>query len=139
MKFSRFAPMLLCSDISATKAYYVECLELQVNADIGWFVGLQKPPGQLPAFEMSLCTADHSSLPPDCRSPSQGLVLAFEVADLEGSLQTLKEQKVTILEEPRDELWGQRHFFAAAPDGVVLDIFTSIPPDPEWMKAHGFA
>ncbi len=139
MKFSRFAPMLLCSDVSAAKAYYVECLGLQVNADSLTQHRLQKPAGQLPVFEMSLCSKDHSSLPPSCRSPSQGLVLAFEVADLESSLRTVKEQKVTILEEPRDEPWGQRHFFAAAPDGVVLDIFTSIPPDPEWMKAHGFA
>jgi len=139
MHFHRNAVMLICSDMEQSKAFYTRHLGLEINADIGWFVGLQKIDRPREEFEMSLCETGHSSLPQAINRPTDGLVLAFEVDDVDKTFAAFQDAGVEILAELVNEPWGQRHFFAAAPDGVALDIFQNCPPDPEWMKAHGFA
>ena len=140
MQFQRWALMLLCSDVHAARDFYVQHLDLEVNADIGWFVGLQRRDRPREAFELSLCEAGHASIPPALdRKPTRGLVLAFEVDNVDAAFEQLEAANIPILARPKDEPWGQRHFFAAAPDGVALDIFQSCEPDPAWMKENGFA
>ena len=139
MQFNRFALMLQCTDMAVSKAFYTECLGLRVNADIGWFVGLEHPHRPHVSFELSLCEAGHESIPASLRRPSDGVVLAFEVTDVDAVRDNLVNGQVSLLSDTKDEPWGQRHFFAQAPDGVALDIFQLIPPDPVWMKANGFA
>lgn len=140
MNFQRFSMMLLCSDVPAARDFYVQHLALEVNADIGWFVGLQRPGRPREAFELSLCEKGHVSVPETLRrGPTEGLVLAFEVESVDGVFEQLQAAGVCILAEPVDEPWGQRHFFAAAPDGVALDVFQSCAADAEWMKQNGFA
>ena len=140
MQFQRCSVMLLCSDVAAARDYYIQHLDLEVNADIGWFVGLQRRDRPRETFELSLCEAGHSSIPAALeRTSTRGLVLAFEVEDVGVAVERFEAADVPILARPVDEPWGQRHFFAAAPDGVALDIFQSIEPDPAWMKTNGFA
>lgn len=35
----------------------------------------------------------------------------------------------------RSEAFGQRHFIAAGPDGVLVDVITPIPPTGEFVDA----
>jgi hypothetical protein len=44
-----------------------------------------------------------------------------------------------IVQSLRDEDYGQRHFFAVDPNGVLLDVIERIPPTPEWLAANGLA
>ena len=139
MNFGRHPLMLLCADVARARDFYVEHLGLKVNADIGWFVGLEHPDKPREVFEMSLCQHDHSSLPPSLQQPARGTVLAFEVDDVDATVARLRDAGVEVLSEVVDEPWGQRHAYLAAPDGVALDLFSLCPPDPAWMKANGFA
>ncbi len=140
MQFQRCAMMLLCSDVQAARDFYVQHLDLEVNADIGWFVGLQRRDRPRETFELSLCEAGHPSIPPAFDgTATRGLVLAFEVESVDAVFEHLEAASVPILARPKDEPWGQRHFFAAAPDGVALDIFQPCQPDPAWMRENGFA
>ncbi len=139
MEFKRDVTMLLCSDVAHARDFYAEHLGLEVTADLGWFVGMQRVGRPKEDYELSLCAHEHDSIPAPIRRPTDGLVLAFEVDDCDALHDAMNSSGVTILAPPADELWGQRHFFAQAPDGVALDIFHAIPPDPEWMRANGFA
>lgn len=138
MIFRRISNMLLCSDVATARDFYVRTLGLSVNADIGWFVGMERetPTGH---FELSLCAAGHATLSARASGTTQGLIMAFEVDDTRALAEELRADGATILEEPKDEPWGQRHFFVAAPDGVVLDFFEMTTPDPQWLKDNGFA
>lgn len=148
MRVRKGSIMLQCSDIQAARNFYTTHLDLEVNADLGWFVGLQQASpkredpektGQTEAlFQMSLCEAGHSFVPEAVRGPTAGLVLALEVERAAPWMERWRGAGVTLLSDLIDEPWGQRHFFAAAPDGVALDVFEWIPPDAAWMKAHGF-
>lgn len=139
MQFNRFALVLQCTDIPTSKAFYTERLGLRVNADIGWFVGLEHPERPRGTFELSLCQAGHESMPASLRRPTDGVVLALEVPNADAVRESLLRAQVSMLSDTKDEPWGQRHFYAQAPDGVALDVFQQIPPDPEWMGANGLA
>jgi len=131
--------MLACSNVAAAKERYMRYLGLECTIDLGWFVGLQVPPGLGKTFELSLCAADHPSLPPTLQRPPTGVVLAFEVDDVQPVFKDLCAKGAEVLLAPVDEPWGQRHFYVAAPDGAAIDVFQSIAPDPAWMAAQGLA
>ena len=139
MEIGRNATMLLCSNVEQSRKYLETALGLSPKTDLGWFVNFTSDDGDPPTFELSLCACEHESVPVSVRHPSDGVVLAFQVADADAEQARFVECGLPILAEVKTEPWGQRHFFAQAPDGVVLDIFALVPPDPEWMKAHGFA
>ncbi|WP_326563520.1 hypothetical protein [Micromonospora peucetia] len=36
----------------------------------------------------------------------------------------------------RDGDFGQRHFIVAAPDGVLIDVITPVPPSADWADRY---
>jgi uncharacterized glyoxalase superfamily protein PhnB len=62
-------------------------------------------------------------LPDDQRDDhAGGLILAFEVADLEGELARLESEGVTITMPLRSEAWGERAFQVRDPNGVIVEL-----------------
>ena len=41
------------------------------------------------------------------------------------------------VQQLRSEIFGQRHFILAAPDGVLVDVITPIEPSPEFLAQYG--
>lgn len=63
------------------------------------------------------------SLPDDQRDDhAQGLILAFEVDDLEGELARLQAEGVTITMPLTAEEWGERAFQVRDPNGVIVQL-----------------
>lgn len=139
MQIDRFSPMILCADVAAARDFYTAFLGLRVNADLGWFVGLELRDGEDVTLELSLCAADHDSVPAPMRETARGLVIAIGSSGVDSVCEDWRARGVEILLEPVSEPWGQRHFYARAPDGVCVDVFEPCPPDPAWMQAHGFS
>ena len=48
----------------------------------------------------------------------------------------LLAEGVEVVQPLRDEVFGQRHFIAVDPNGILLDIITPIEPDPDWLAAN---
>ena len=64
-----------------------------------------------------------ATLPPDQRDDhAQGLILAFEVDDLEGELARLEGEGVTVTMPLTVEEWGERAFQVRDPNGVVVQL-----------------
>ena len=40
-----------------------------------------------------------------------------------------------IVEAPEDKFYGQRRMLLEGPEGVLLDISSSCPPDPAWLAS----
>jgi uncharacterized glyoxalase superfamily protein PhnB len=51
-----------------------------------------------------------------------GLILAFEVNDLEGELARLQAESVAITMPLRSEKWGERAFQVRDPNGVIIEL-----------------
>lgn len=62
-------------------------------------------------------------LPEDQRHDhSAGLILAFQVDDLEGELARLEAEGVAVSMPLRSEEWGQRGFQVRDPNGVIIEL-----------------
>jgi uncharacterized glyoxalase superfamily protein PhnB len=51
-----------------------------------------------------------------------GLILAFEVEDLEGELARLQAEGVSVTMPLRSEEWGERAFQVRDPNGVIVEL-----------------
>ncbi|HWV20673.1 MAG TPA: VOC family protein, partial [Devosia sp.] len=87
--------------------------------------------------ELAIIAYDHETIPPEGRKPTTGLILSFEVADAAAEAQRFAARGIKLAQPLRDEVFGQRHFIASDPNGVLLDVITPIPPDPTWLAAQG--
>jgi uncharacterized glyoxalase superfamily protein PhnB len=75
-------------------------------------------------------------VPEGYRRPVQGLLLNFEVADVDAEWERLVVHAGLHPElELRSEAFGQRHFIVADPGGVLIDVITPIEPAPEFAAA----
>lgn len=57
---------------------------------------------------------------------SQTFELGFVVENVEATIETLRQQSVTIIKEPVTKPWGQTVAYVADPDGHYIEICTSM-------------
>ena len=84
---------------------------------------------------MAVLQAGHETVPETGRATTQGLLLNFEVEDVDSVYERLVAA-APILLSLRDEDFGQRHFIAEAPGGIMIDVITPIPPSPEFATQY---
>ena len=75
-------------------------------------------------------------MPESGRGQVSGLILNFEVDDVDTEYERLKGAGLPMLLELRDEAFGQRHFITADPNGVLIDIIKPIPPSAEFADQY---
>jgi catechol 2,3-dioxygenase-like lactoylglutathione lyase family enzyme len=136
MRFDRFSTCLLTDDVARSTAFYVDLFGFEPIVDIGWFVSLHAKDGSV---ELCICQRDHSTVPAGFDHAAAGVVLGFVVTDAAAEQARLQEAGTPVVVPLRDEPWGQRHFFATDPAGVLIDIVQMIPPSARWMADHGLA
>lgn len=134
MEIKQQTTVLLTSDVVLSRNFYVDVLGFEEVINIGWFVSLRHPSS---GSTLDLWMRTHPSAPKSHRDIS-GVVLAFVVPEVAEVEQQFLKAGVRIVEPMRDEPWGQRHFIAVSPDGVLLDIVQRIPPQEQWLREHGF-
>ena len=132
--FSAYYPLLQVRDVATTAAFYRDLFGFTEVFASDWYMHLRAPNG---TQELALIAYDHETIPPEGRKPTTGLILSFEVADAEAEAQRFAARGIRLAQPLRDEVFGQRHFIASDPNGVLLDVITPIPPDPTWLAAQG--
>lgn len=79
---------------------------------------------------------NHPSVPTNFRKQAQGMILNFEVEDIDSEYERFKEQNVEIIQNLKDEEWGQRHFIISDPNGILIDIIEMIEPSIEYLNDY---
>ena len=131
MKPTGFYPLMLSDDVAAAKRFYVEHLGMEATFDANWYVQLQHPADR--RIEFAFIARDHDSIPPHARTGRGGTVLSFEAEDVDGAYEQAQLAGLPILLTLRDEVFGQRHFITADPDGNLIDMIKFIAPSPEFL------
>ena len=132
--FSNLYPLIQVRDVAATAAFYIQHFGFTPVFESDWYVQLRGGDRQ---NELAIIGFDHESIPPAGRQPTSGLILSFEAADAAADAVRLADAGVPIVQALRDEVFGQRHFIAADPNGIFVDVITPIEPDPDWLAQQG--
>ncbi|GAA2738333.1 VOC family protein [Actinocorallia aurantiaca] len=127
MKLTSFYPVVCTSRIQESRAFYTGLMGFEPTFEADWYVSLRRR--EEPQYELALLDHTHPTLPEAYRAPVRGLLLNFEVADVDAEWDRLVVRGGLRPElELRDEDFGQRHFIVADPDGVLIDVITPIAP-----------
>ncbi|WP_405566981.1 VOC family protein [Streptomyces sp. NBC_01167] len=130
-----FYPVLATRDVAASRDFYTRHLGFEVTFEMDWYVSLRRP--DAPQYELALLDHAHPTIPESHRVALRGgLLLNFEVDDVDAEHKRLVAQAGLPEVLPlRTEEFGQRHFLVAAPDNVLIDVITVVPPSEEYA-AH---
>lgn len=122
-----FYPVICVREVARSRAFYTEHFGFEVVFEADWYVSLRRP--EPPHYELALLDHTHPTLPEGFRAPVGGLLLNFEVTDVDAEHRRLVGAAGLTEALPlRSEDFGQRHFIVAAPEGVLVDVITPIPP-----------
>lgn len=136
MKANSFYPVLLTEQVAASAAFYIEHFGFEPVFEADWYVSLRMAGGSH-AYELAVMDAAHPTIPASFRTGVQGLILNFEVDDVDAEYERLiGKANLPVELDIRDEEFGQRHFITSDPNGVLIDVITIIPPTEAYSSQY---
>lgn len=134
MKTNSYYPVIMTDDVAGTAAFYKEHFGFEALFCADWYVHLQsRENGHV---TLAILDGSHETIPESGRGKVSGLLLNFEVEDVDTVYARLTAAGLPIRRDIRDEDFGQRHFITADPNGVLIDIITPIPPSAEFAALY---
>jgi uncharacterized glyoxalase superfamily protein PhnB len=134
VKINSLYPLLQVADVEASAAFYETYFGFTRIFTSDWYVQLRATADH--PFEIALIDQNHDTIPPQGRGTTQKMILSLYVVDAAAEHARLSSAGLPIPYSLRDEVFGQRHFIAADPNGILIDVIEPIEPDPEWLKAN---
>ena len=134
MKCTSYYPVIMTDDVAATAAFYQENFAFEALFTADWYVHLQSKESE--HVTLAILDGSHETIPESGRGKVSGLLLNFEVEDVDAIYERLKKAGLPIRLDIRDEDFGQRHFITADPNGVLIDIVKPIPPSAEFAAMY---
>lgn len=137
MKLAGFYPVILTENLVESAEFYTRLFGFEIVFEADWYVSLKKRDQGQGAYEMAILSKDHPTVPSTFQKPVQGLILNFEVEDVDVEYQRLIiHEKLQLHLDIRDEEFGQRHFITSDPNGVLIDIIKIIPPSHAFLEQY---
>ncbi len=134
MKAVSYYPVIMTTDVAGTAAFYIRHFGFEALFSADWYVHLQSKESE--HVTLAVLDGSHETIPQAGRGTISGLLLNFEVEDVDAVYDRLKAAGLPILLDLRDEDFGQRHFITADPNGVLIDIIKPIPPSAEFAAQY---
>ena len=134
MKAVSYYPVIMTADVAGTAAFYIDHFGFEALFSADWYVHLQSKESEHVA--LAILDGSHETIPETGRGTVSGLLLNFEVEDVDAVYERLKAAGLPIRLDIRDEDFGQRHFITADPNGVLIDIIKPIPPNAEYAAMY---
>ncbi|GAA4428330.1 VOC family protein [Georgenia halophila] len=135
MTRTSFYPVICTPNMTESVAFYRERFHFSTTFEADWYVSLRRDGS--PAYELALLDPTHPTVPAAYRATVRGLLLNFEVDDVDAEWERLVVRGGLKPELAlRSEEFGQRHFIVADPAGVLVDVITPIPPSEEFAAQY---
>ncbi|MCR9138237.1 MAG: VOC family protein [Alphaproteobacteria bacterium] len=132
MKCTQYYPVIMTDDVAGTAAFYRTHFGFAPAFDSDWYVHLQSE--EDPKVNVAILQGDHETVPAQARGKVSGLILNFEVEDVDAVYDQARQNDLPILLPVRDEEFGQRHFITQDPNGVLIDVIKPIPPSEAFLS-----
>jgi catechol 2,3-dioxygenase-like lactoylglutathione lyase family enzyme len=134
MTVNSFYPVLMSDHIATTRDFYVQHFGFQITFESDWYVSLKSADNR---YELAFVDYNHESVVKAYQQPAAGLLLNFEVSDVDAEYQRLIVQNgLPLKRELLSEDFGQRHFATVDPNGVLIDVIQIIPPSGEYAEQY---
>lgn len=134
MKTTQFYPVIMTADVAGTAQFYVDHLRFRFAFESDWYVHLQS--AEDASVNIAVVQWDHETVPAEGRAPTGGMIINFEVEDVDAEYQQVVAKGLPILKPLTDEAFGQRHFILRDPSGVMIDVIKPIPPSAEFLAQY---
>ena len=134
MKCTQYYPVLITENVARSAAFYRQHFRFEPVFESDWYVHLQSAEDD--SVNLALLQGDHETIPAGSRSRASGLLLNFEMADVDAEYHRATAAGLPVLRTMRDEAFGQRHFITQDPDGVLIDVIQPIEPSAEFLTQH---
>jgi catechol 2,3-dioxygenase-like lactoylglutathione lyase family enzyme len=128
-------PDLASSRLPESRDFYVALLGMEVLYDSDWYVLLRDR--QRPRLQLAFVAHDHESVPAGFREPARGVLVTAQVDDVDALYARALELGVEIALSLRDEDFGQRHFMAVDPNGLLVDVYEPRPASAAFAERYG--
>jgi catechol 2,3-dioxygenase-like lactoylglutathione lyase family enzyme len=134
MKSTQYYPVLMVDDVNEVSTFYQAHFGFRPLFETDWYVHLQSSENE--AVNLAILHGDHETIPAAARGRVSGLLLNFEVENVDAVYEELTSRRLPILLPLRDEPFGQRHFITRDPSGVLIDVITPIAPSEEFLGQY---
>ncbi|NNE83333.1 MAG: glyoxalase [Alphaproteobacteria bacterium] len=134
MKCTQFYPVVMTNEVSVTAQFYRDHFRFRPSFESDWYVHLQSEEDE--NVNIAILQCDHDTIPKQARGQVSGLIINFEVKDVDFEFDRAKASGLPILLSLKDEPFGQRHFIAQDPNGILIDIIKPIPPSEEFVNQY---
>ncbi len=126
MTVMRIVPNLSSEAFGASRDFYAAMFDLVVSVEMeDWY--LQLMPESDTRLNIGFVKPDHELFAGRTPSPgTYGLVLTIQVDDVDDAYERAQGLGAEIAAEIRNEEYGQRHFLVVDPNGLVLNVMSSI-------------
>ena len=118
MKCTQFYPVIMTDKVQETADFYVSNFRFHKVFDSDWYLHLQS--AEDPDVNIAVLDGTHETIPAVGRGRVSGLLINFEVENVDKEYDRAKAANLPILLELRDEPFGQRHFITQDPSGVMI-------------------
>lgn len=133
MKCTQYYPVLMTDKVAETARFYSENFRFKPMFEAYWYVHLQSEEDE--SVNLAILDQNHETIPEAGRGRGAGgILLNFEVEDVDAVYEAAQANRLPILQVLRDEAFGQRHFITCDPNGVLIDVIKPIPPSEEFLK-----
>ena len=135
MKTTQYYPVIMTREVVITTAFYRNHFRFESKFESDWYVHLQSCEDE--SVNLAILDCRHETVPEAARGGQvQGVILNFEVEDVDAEFALAIAAKLPILLALRDEPFGQRHFMTQDPNGVLIDVIKPIPPSAEFLAQY---
>ncbi len=134
MELIGYYPVIATEKLSESRDFYTRYFNFEIGFESEWYVHLNMT-GR-PDVQLAFVNYQHQTIPAGFRQATQGMILNFEVEDVDAEYQRLMEAGLPMHLTLRSEDWGQRHFITADPNGVLIDMIKIIPPSDDVAQLY---
>ncbi|WP_103668718.1 VOC family protein [Pseudanabaena sp. BC1403] len=120
MSFSRILTNICSDRLSESRDFYVALLGFEISYDSDWYVQLRNPSNYEQEFGIIL--RSHNLVPQEFQTAPTGMYVTFVVPDVDEVYEKALDMGIHIVQEPRNEFYGQRRFLTTDPNGCLIDI-----------------
>lgn len=134
MRSTQYYPVIQTADVAGTSAFYCKHFGFRMLFESEWYVHLQQDAD--PTVNLAILQHDHETIPPEGRGETRGLILNFEVTDVDAEDARLRAAGVPVVKTLRDEPFGQRHVIFRDPNNILIDVIKPIAPDTQFADSY---